>query len=209
VTGRQLAWICLAALVAAAPAEGPKNPKPAPIPTKKSETTPKKTVETPPELMLEIDSPNNGAVIGDPTGMAFIGGKALALYGEYQTFDIMFVIDTSDSTAEPSGADIDGNGLVGEKRMAKYLGILSSVLPLPNSDKADSVLAAEIAGCRVLLKQLDPRTTRVGIVSFNGDADAMTPDAITEVPRSRWNIDDYSKTDQEQPGSACVYYPWI
>jgi hypothetical protein len=66
--------------------------------------------------------------------------------------------------------------------MSKYLGILGSILPLPNSDKADSVLAAEVEGCRVLLKQLDPRTTRVGIVSFNGDADAMTPDAITEVP---------------------------
>jgi hypothetical protein len=98
--------------------------------------------------MLDIDSPSNGAVISDPTGMAFIGGKALALYGEYQTFDIVFVIDTSDSTAEPSGADIDGNGVVGEKRLAKYLWLLGSILPLPNSDKADSVLAAEVEGCR-------------------------------------------------------------
>ena len=115
--------------------------------------------------------------------MAFIGGKALALYGEYQTFDIMFVIDTSDSTAEPSGADIDGNGVVGEKRLREVpRGSWAASCRCPNSDKADSVLAAEIEGCRVLLKQLDPRTTRVGIVSFNGDADAMTPDAITEVP---------------------------
>ena len=182
MNARQLGWIVLAAVIAAAPAEGPKNPKPSPIPKTKSEVAPKKTAEKPPELVLTIEAPTNGAVIGDPTGMAFIGGKALALYGEYQTFDIVFVIDTSDSTAEPSGADIDGNGVIGEKRLAKYLWVLGSILPLPNSDKADSVLAAEVEGCRVLLKQLDPRTTRVGIVSFNGDADAMTPDAITEVP---------------------------
>jgi len=182
VSGRRLAWILVAAFVAAAPTLGPKNPNPAPLPKTKGETAPKKTAEKPPELLLDVDSPHNGAVIGDPTGMAFVSGKALALYGEYQTFDVMFVIDTSDSTADPSGADIDGNGVVGEKRMAKYLGVIGSILPLPNTDKGDSVLAAEVEGCRVLLHQLDPRTTRVGIVSFAGDSDALTPDAITEVP---------------------------
>ncbi len=131
---------------------------------------------------MGIDTPANGAVIGDPTGMAFVAGSAIALFGEYQTFDIIFVVDTSDSTAEPSGADIDGNGVIGEKRGAKYLSILGQVLPLPNTDKADSILAAEVAGCRVLLAQLDPRTTRVGLVAFAGDSDALTPDAYTEVP---------------------------
>ena len=121
--------------------------------------------------MLSIDSPTNGAVIGDPTGMAFVGGKALALYGEYQTFDIIFVIDTSDSTSEPSGADIDGNGVVGEKRDARSISRCSAAsCRCPNSDKGDSVLAAEIEGCRVLLKQLDPRTTRVGRRLVHGDS---------------------------------------
>ena len=69
VNARQLGWIVLAAIIAAAPAEGPKNPKPAPIPKTKTETAPKRTAEKPPELLLEIDSPTNGAVIGDPTGI--------------------------------------------------------------------------------------------------------------------------------------------
>src|SRR5262249_31327108 len=56
-------------------------------------------------LLLELESPSQGAVIGDPQGVAFVSGKAIALYGKYQTFDIVFVIDTSHSTAEPSGAD--------------------------------------------------------------------------------------------------------
>jgi len=194
VTRRGFACIALAAAVALAPA-GPQKPKADPKPdpkakaaeaqpdgTEQIQTLAKKTHDKAPELMLSIESPSNGSVIGDPMGMAFVSGKALALYGEYQTFDIIFVIDTSDSTAEPSGADIDGNGIVGEKRGAKYLSVLGRVLPLPNTDKGDSVLAAEIAGCRVLLKQLDPRTTRVGVVSFAGDSNALTPDAQTEVP---------------------------
>ncbi|MEX2208293.1 MAG: VWA domain-containing protein [Myxococcota bacterium] len=154
-------------------------------------TKPKKTAEKPPELLLEIDSPSNGAVIGDPMGSAFVSGKALALFGEYQTFDIVFVVDTSDSTAAPSGADIDGDGVIGERRGEKFLSILGRVLPLPNSDKEDSILAAEVAGVRELLRQLDPRTTRVGIVAFSGDNDALTPDAYTEVPLTT----DYAKAE--------------
>ena len=154
-------------------------------------TAPKRSSDKPPELMLEIDSPTNGAVIGDPMGAAFVSGKALALYGEYQTFDIVFVVDTSDSTAAPSGADVDGDGVIGERRGEKFLSILGRVLPLPNTDKGDSILAAEVAGVRVLVEQLDPRTTRVGLVAFSGDNDALTPDAYTEVPLTT----DYGKVE--------------
>jgi hypothetical protein len=148
----------------------------------KSATAPKKTAERPPELMLEVETPTEGSVIGDPTGMAFVSGRALALYGEYQTFDIIFVVDTSDSTSAPSGADIDGDGTIGVRRGEKFLSILGRVLPLPNTDDGDSILAAEILAVRTLVGQLDPRTTRVGLVAFAGDSDALTPDAYTEVP---------------------------
>jgi hypothetical protein len=136
-------------------------------------------------LMLELEAPTPGAVIGDPQGVAFVSGKALALYGEYQTFDIVFVIDTSRSTAEPSGADIDGDGKLGKRGgsfIEDYLAWLPllSWLPLPNSDRGDSILAAEVQAVRTLLGQLDPRTTRVGVVSFAGDQDPMTLDAFTE-----------------------------
>ena len=135
-----------------------------------------------PDLTLSISSPENGALIGDPRGMAFVSGKALALFGEFQTFDIVFVIDTSESTSAPSGAAVDGDGQVGERRGGRYLGIFGKLLPLPTSDKGDSVLAAEVAAVRVMLEQLDPRTTRVGIVAFAGDQDPFTPDAYTMVP---------------------------
>jgi hypothetical protein len=154
-----------------------QTPKP-----KDPANAPKMTADKPPELVLEIDSPTSGAVIGDSTGTAFVAGRAMALFGEYQTFDIMFVIDTSDSTAAPSGSDVDGDGTIGERRGEKFLSILGRVLPLPNSDQGDSILAAEVAGMRALLNQLDPRTTRVGLIAFSGDNDALTPDAETIVP---------------------------
>jgi hypothetical protein len=53
----------------------------------------KMTADKPPELLLEIDAPTTGAVIGDPMGSAFV---CAAMFGEYQTFDIVLVVDTSE-----------------------------------------------------------------------------------------------------------------
>jgi len=148
------------------------------------------------KLMLELEAPVHGSVIGDPQGVAFVSGKALALYGEYQTFDIVFVIDTSHSTAEPGGADIDGDGKVGQKRGGAIGGIFGRVLPIPSSDRGDSILAAEVQAVRTLLGQLDPRTTRVGIVSFSGDQDPITNDAFTEAALTS----DYKKVEKALRG---------
>ncbi len=137
-----------------------------------------------PDLDLTVEAPAPETVIGDPGQMAFVAGRALAHFGEFQTFDLVFVLDTSQSTSTPSGADIDGDGVVGHRRGSKYLSILGDILPLPNSDGGDSILAAEIAAVKMMLDQLDPRTTRVGIVSFAGDHDSLQPDAFTEVPLS-------------------------
>ena len=135
-----------------------------------------------PRLMLEVDTPEPGAVIGDPGGQAFLAGRAIALFGEFQAFDIMFVIDTSDSTSGPSGADVDGDGKVGTSRGGKWLSALGRALPLGNTDHGDSILAAEVAAVDTMLNQLDPRTTRVGVVTFSGDLDPGYPDAFTRVP---------------------------
>ena len=147
-------------------------------------------------LMLELESPSQGAVIGDPQGVAFVAGKAIALYGEYQTFDIVFVVDTSRSTEEPSGSDIDGDGKVGEHRGGAIGGVFGRFLPLPSSDRGDSILAAEVSAVRTLLGQLDPRTTRVGVVTFAGDNDPMTLDAFTEAPLTA----DYEKVQKSLDG---------
>lgn len=135
-----------------------------------------------PRLQLAIETPTGDALVGDPGGMAFVAGKALAHYGEFEIFDIVFVIDVSDSTSAPSGADIDGDGEVGRRRGENYLSILSDVLPLPVTDNGDNVLNAELAAVETMLKQLDPRTTRVGVVAFSGDTDPLTSDATVYTP---------------------------
>ncbi len=137
-----------------------------------------------PKLDLSIDAPEAGAVVGDPGGLAFVAGRALAHYGDFQTFDIVFVIDISDSTSAPSGADIDGDGVVGQRRGAgiPIFSVFGRMLALASTDRGDNILAAEIAAVETMMSQLDPRTTRVGIVTFSGDPDPFTPDAETWLP---------------------------
>ena len=57
---------------------------------------------------------------------------------------------------------------VGRKRA------LVAALDTINTDPDDSILAAEIAGARRLLDQLDPERVRVGVVSFSGEIDPAT-----------------------------------
>jgi hypothetical protein len=134
-------------------------------------------------LKLEIEEPTDGSIVGTPEG-AFLAGRALALLGEFKRFDVVIVLDTSGSTNAASGADINGNGIVGATGLS---GIFKQ------TDPGDSILAAEIAAAKKIVEGLDPRNTRVGLVTFAGTADQYdpytriiysdnAPDAITEEP---------------------------
>jgi hypothetical protein len=136
------------------------------------------------ELWIEIEHPSQGAVFGDALG-AFVAGRALAPLGEYRRLDVMLVLDTSDSTRAPSGADINGNGVIGSHRA----GGVGAFLGLGSTDAGDSVLAAEIAAGRRLIDRLDPRSTRVGVATFAGEPPMQgiaigraSAAAVTEVP---------------------------
>lgn len=134
-------------------------------------------------LKLEIEEPADGSIVGSAEG-AFLAGRALALLGEFKRFDVILVLDTSGSTNAASGADINGNGIVGASGLS---GIFKQ------TDPGDSILAAEVAAAKKVIESLDPRNTRVGLVSFAGTADQYdpytgmvysdnNPDAITEEP---------------------------
>jgi hypothetical protein len=73
-----------------------------------------------------------------------------------QGLDVVIAIDTSGSTADPSGADIDGNGVVGEFR--------DHVM----TDRADSLLAAQVAGIKSVVADSGLHDLRFSIVSFSG-----------------------------------------
>jgi hypothetical protein len=114
---------------------------------------------------VQVDVPSDGTVVGEAPCGLYVAGRALALHGELRHFDVMIVIDTSRSTIDPTGADINGNGVVGKP----YLGRIGSIFDVGSTDPGDSILAAEVAAARQLLRGLDPRTTRVGLVTFAGE----------------------------------------
>ncbi len=115
-------------------------------------------------LRIELEYPEPEAIIGDDVG-AFLAGRAVAPIGDLRKIDVVFVLDTSGSTEDPSGADINGNGVVG-----KHLPGIGGLFGLGSVDPGDSVLAAEVASARHLVEGLDPRSTRVGLVTFAGES---------------------------------------
>ena len=119
----------------------------------------------PTNVRIDIEYPPPGSTVGNSACGVFVAGQAQASRGELRRFDIVIVLDTSRSTIDPSGTDINGNGVVGRQR----LGGLGTIFGSGSTDPGDSILAAEVAGARQLLRGLDPRSTRVGVVTFAGD----------------------------------------
>lgn len=76
--------------------------------------------------------------------------------GDVTGADVAIAIDTSMSTEQPAGADIDEDGRVGT-----FDGVMLT-------DPADSLLAAEVAAVRSLLHSGHLRDTRFSIVTFSG-----------------------------------------
>jgi hypothetical protein len=116
-------------------------------------------------LQIEIEYPPEGATIGGSACGTFVAGRALAIRGELDRFDVMLVIDTSRSTIDPSGADINDNGIVGKLDLGRVGDLFEEA---DSADPGDSILAAEVAAARRVLRGLDPRRTRVGVVAFAG-----------------------------------------
>lgn len=110
-------------------------------------------------IVLEVEHPDDGAIVGDEND-AFVSGRALAMLGEFKRFDVVLVLDTSGSTNQMTGADINGNGVVGQGGLKGIFG---------QTDAGDSILAAEVAAARGILAGLDPRNTRVSLITFAGE----------------------------------------
>jgi len=121
------------------------------------------------QVHLDIDYPPQGAVVDRTACGVFAAGRAVALEGNLRHFEVAFVIDTSRSTIDPSGADINGNGTIG----TAALGGLGSIFGSGSTDQGDSILAAEVAAARQLLRGLDPRSTRVALITFAGNPDSQ------------------------------------
>jgi hypothetical protein len=126
-------------------------------------------------IRITIDSPEPEAIFGDAAG-AFLAGSALAQGAGSERFDLFLVIDTSSSSNQPSGVDVDGDG---------ELGVEAPEPDARSTDPGDSILAAEVAAARQVVDGLDPKRTRVGVVSFAGEALLRTPRDLERPPVRR------------------------
>jgi hypothetical protein len=125
------------------------------------------------KIWLEVRTPEPNTVVTGPIALLEVEGWAGA--SSEERHELIVAIDVSKSTGLPSGVDVNTNGRIG-----RTLRSIRDPLRPPNprrrcSDLGDTVLAAEIAGARYLIDHLDPKRTRVGIVTFSGGARVIAP----------------------------------
>jgi hypothetical protein len=82
--------------------------------------------------------------------------------------DVVIAIDRSTSTRNPTGWDLDGDGVVGEFRRSEY------------TDRGDSLLAAELAAVQRLIDVARLGGMRFAIVSYSGRHDFPLEDSVTQ-----------------------------
>ncbi len=120
-------------------------------------------------VYVEVDAPHSGALVSEP--MALIEVRGWVGTGLRGLHDVMLVIDLSASAFRASGVDVDGDGLVG-----RTLDDPPSAHPvLWTTDFGDTIVSAELEAARRLIERLDPDTTRMGLVSFGGNARLEAP----------------------------------
>jgi hypothetical protein len=125
-------------------------------------------------IRVVVESPAMGSTVQARDHVVEVRGAAIAAGEEARQFDVMLAMDVSKSTEGPSLADVDGDGVVGENPQE---GLFAPGMYAPDvvcTDPEDTILHAEVAAARALLRGLDPRRTRVGLVTFSGAADPDT-----------------------------------
>ena len=189
--GRAAVWLAAWLLGVAAPAlaQGPAGSPPE-APAESAAPAPKAPKGAGGKVAVLIEEPAPGTVLEGQLHQARITGSASANADRGDAYDVIIVIDVSESTLKASGADIDGDGVIGLDPSNELLPPGSYPPEVASTDPQDTVLHAEVLAARKLLGGLDARRVRVGLVSFAGEVDPTTgkrkridqQDAWLEVP---------------------------
>lgn len=121
-----------------------------------------------------IDSPAPGVTVHDVVHQARITGSAVANADAPRRYDVMLVIDVSESTKTASGIDVDGNGVVGVNPQLELLPPGTFPPDVLCTDPNDDILHAQVKAAEALLSGLDTHRVRVGVITFAGDVDPVT-----------------------------------
>jgi hypothetical protein len=125
-------------------------------------------------LRVVVESPAPGASLAAREHMVELRGTASAAGAQAQRFDLMIALDVSQSTQYPSGADVDGDGVVGENPAEGLYAPGEFPEGTVCTDPDDTILAAEVAAARALLRSLAADRARVGLATFSGEVDLGT-----------------------------------
>jgi hypothetical protein len=118
-----------------------------------------------------------------------------------ETQDVILAIDLSDSTLEPCGIDLDGDGEAGRTNPAMMDWLLRQpdvrerlLDRVASEDFDDSVLMAELAAAYSIVSQADARALRVGIVAFSTHGWVVAPlgssnaELVEALDHLHWNF---------------------
>jgi Mg-chelatase subunit ChlD len=118
------------------------------------------------EPWLDLARPGDGERIAALEPMVEIAGRLRRTPRD--DHDVVIVIDTSGSAFRASGADVDGDGEVGQDAGVMRVG--GMLVPYGSTDDGDRVIEAERIAALRLLELLDEDRTRVGLVKFGSTA---------------------------------------
>jgi hypothetical protein len=132
------------------------------------------------EPRVQIRSPKDGSHITQEQNYVLVGGKVFTEAGGAGYVDIFLVLDVSGSSAQYAGVNfsefseladtyVDSKGLGGRGREC------SGARRSGRLNLRNSILAAEIMASRRLLSQLNPKSTRVGVITFGEQVRLIQP----------------------------------
>ncbi len=147
--------------------------------------------ETGPKVGLRIESPAAGGEVSNAVHLAEVRGLATVDSVPPPGYDLMLALDVSGSTNEPSGTDVDGDGILGMDPRLELVAPGTYPEDMVSTDPGDSVLAAEVLAAQKLIEGLSAERVRVGLLTFSsGPVDVDTglriggaeSDAVLHVP---------------------------
>jgi hypothetical protein len=152
--------VCGAALLSCA---GPSGPPPLAVPD----------AALPARVWLRVDTPRERSLVELETAFVEVSGRAGS--EGLEGYDIVIALDFSESSLQPSGIDVDGDGTVAERRHSdnkpssarpgRIWDVHSQRL---TTDPDDTAFAAQRHVARVLISSLHESNTRVGLLTFSG-----------------------------------------
>lgn len=132
------------------------------------------------EPRVQIRSPKDNSYITQEQNHILIGGKVFRETAGAGYMDIFLVLDVSGSSAQSAGVDFSEfselpNFYVDSRRLGGR-GLECSGARRPGRlNLRYSILAVEIIASRLLLAQLNPQITRVGVITFGEDVSLRQP----------------------------------